>query len=510
MKSWLLTAALSLAPALAQTVTGPIVQLQTNLGNINLTLRPDVAPLTVANFLNYVNTGGYTNTIIHRNVPGFVIQGGGWQLLSGTPTQLTANAAVNNECPVVANGVPKCPLSNVRGTIAMAKVGGQPNSATDEWYFNTSNSNAATLDFQNGGYTVFGQVADAASLAIIDQINALPTCDESGAYFEFSSLPVIGSPTCNNSIPAANYVIVSAITQVQAVPTIATNGIVTASAFGNYVGVAAPGSYVEIYGKYLAGTTRGWAGSDFTGIKAPTSLDGVQVTLNGIPAYVNYVSPTQINIQVPDNVPAGTVAVVVNFEGVIGPAGSLLINTQQPGLLAPASFKVGTRQYVAAVHAANNAYVSSGNIPGIAAAPAVSGETLIFYGTGVGPISNGCSRRPDRLRPIDPLALPFTMTIGGAPATVTYDGLAPGLVGVYQFNAIVPAGISSGDVLVLHHPERLLPPTNPLPLNQIVRGTPTSPPPLSNNVPNDVTANIRQPKIPPTVPIRELSMIKPQ
>jgi uncharacterized protein (TIGR03437 family) len=445
MKSWLLTAALSLAPALAQNVTGPIVQFQTNLGNINVTLRPDVAPMTVANFLNYVNTGGYTTTIIHRNVPGFVIQGGGWQLLSGTPTQLTANAAVNNECPVAANGVPQCALSNVRGTIAMAKTAGNANSATDEWYFNTSNTNAATLDFQNGGYTVFGQVADAASLAVIDQINALPVCDESGAYFEFTNLPVIGSPTCNNSIPASSYVVVNAITQVQAVPTIAANGIVTASAFGNYAGAAAPGSYVEIYGKYLAGTTRGWGASDFTGAKAPTSLDGVQVTLNGVPAYVNYVSPTQVNIQVPDNIPSGTVSVVVNFEGVTGPAGSLLINSQEPGLLAPASFKVGTRQYVAAIHASTGAYVSSGNIPNIPAAPAVSGETLIFYGTGFGPISNA---------PVagviasgqSTLASPFTMTIGGAPATVNYDGLAPGLVGVYQFNTVVPSGISSGDV----------------------------------------------------------------
>jgi uncharacterized protein (TIGR03437 family) len=301
------------------------------------------------------------------------------------------------------------------------------------------------LDHTNGGFTVFGQVADAPSQTVIDQINALPVCDESGAYFEFTNLPVIGSPTCSNSLPASSYVVVNAITQVQAVPTIATNGIVTASAFGSYVGAAAPGSYVEIYGKYLAGTTRGWTADDFTGPKAPTSLDGVQVTLNGIPAYVNYVSPTQVNIQVPDTVPVGPASLVVNFEGVTGPAGTLTINSQQPGLLAPASFKVGTRQYVAAIHATTNAFVSSGNIPGIPAAPAVAGETLIFYGTGFGPISNG-SVAGLIASGQSTLASQFTMTIGGSPATVTYDGLAPGLVGVYQFNAIVPSGVSSGDV----------------------------------------------------------------
>jgi uncharacterized protein (TIGR03437 family) len=448
MKFQLLTGAvlLSLAPAYCQ-VTGPIVQFQTNVGNINVTLRPDVAPNTVANFLNYLNTGGYTSTIIHRNVPGFVIQGGGWQIINGTPTQLTANAAINDECPQTPQG-PACLLSNIRGTLAMAKTS-VPNSATDEWYFNTSSGSSNTaLNFENGGFTVFGQIADDASLAVMDKINALPICDESGIYFEFTSLPVLNSPsTCTTAIPVGDYVVVNAITQVQAVPTIAKNGIVTASAFGAYAAVAAPGSYVEIYGQYLAGTTRGWASSDFTGNQAPTSLDGVSVTLNGIPAYVNYVSPTQVNIQVPDNVPAGIASLVVDFEGVTGPASSLLINTQEPGLLAPATFKVGTRQYVAAVHATTNAFVSSGNIPNIPAAPAVPGETLIFYGTGFGPISNG-SVAGLIASGQSTLANPFSMTIGGAPATVNYDGLAPGLVGVYQFNAVVPAGISSGDVSV--------------------------------------------------------------
>jgi len=174
-------------------------------------------------------------------------------------------------------------------------------------------------------------------------------------------------------------------------------------------------------------------------------LDGVSVTLNGIPAYVNYVSPTQINIQVPDNVPVGTATVIVNFQGLASASGTLTINAQQPGLLAPASFKVGTRQYAAAVHASTNAFVSGGNIPGIPAAPAVAGETLIFYGTGFGPVNNtvvgGQIASGQTV-----LTNPFAMTIGGAPATVTYQGLAPGLVGVYQFNVVVPNNLSTGDV----------------------------------------------------------------
>jgi uncharacterized protein (TIGR03437 family) len=452
MKFRLLSAAalISLAPAHSQTVTGPVVVFNTNMGNINVTLRPDVAPNTVANFLNYVNSGSYTNIIIERSVPDFVIQGGGWQLVSGTPTQITANNPVNNECPLLANGVPNCALSNVTGTLAMAKVSGQPNSATDEWFFNLANNGGTpnNLDFVNGGYTVFGQVTDAPSLAVVNQIAALPVCNESGSYASFTNLPVIGSPSCSGTLSASNYVVVNYIGQTQAIPAIATNGIVTASAFGNYAGVAAPGSYVEIYGTFLAGTTRGWATGDFNGNKAPTSLDSVTVTLNGIPAYVNYVSPTQVNIQVPDSIPAGSVSLVVNFGGLTSNTGSLLINPLQPGLLAPLSFNVGGKQYVGAIHASTNAYVSNGNIPGVPAAPAKSGETLIFYGTGFGPLANNVPVAGQIASGQTALANPFTMSIGGAPATVAYAGLAPGLVGVYQFNVVVPSGLTTGDVLV--------------------------------------------------------------
>jgi uncharacterized protein (TIGR03437 family) len=439
----------SLASAYSQTVTGPVVQFNTNMGNINVTLRPDVAPNTVANFLSYVNDGSYTNIIIERSVPGFVVQGGGWQLISGTPTAITANAPVNNECPLLANGVPNCGLSNVAGTLAMAKASGEPNSATNEWYFNVENNGGSpnNLDFVNGGYTVFGQLTDAASQTVLNQINALLTCNESGTIAAFAALPVINFPSCSGTISASNYVVVNYIGQIQALPTIAANGIVTASSFGDYLGVAAPGSYVEIYGTFLAGTTRGWAASDFNGTKAPTTLDNVSVTLNGVPAYVNYVSPTQVNIQVPDNIPTGPVSVVVNFGGVTGSPGSLLINALEPGLLAPASFNVGGKQYVAAFHSSNNTPVSSGNIPGVAAAPAKSGETLIFYGTGFGPINNGVVAGQIASGQ-STLMNPFTMTIGGAPATIAYAGLTPGLVGVYQFNVVVPSGLTNGDLLI--------------------------------------------------------------
>jgi uncharacterized protein (TIGR03437 family) len=449
MKFWVFTslAAVFLAPAYAQVVTGPVVVFNTSSGNINVTLRPDIVPNTVANFLSYVNSGSYTSIILERSVPGFVIQGGGWQLVSGTPTAITANTPVNSECPLLPNGVPACGLSNVRGTLAMAKVSGQPNSATNEWFFNEAN-NSASLDYQNGGYAVFGQIADAASLAVMDLLSALPQCNESGTIAAFTNLPVLNFPNCSGTIGASNYVLINYIGQGSTPPTIATNGVLTASAFGGYAGAASPGSYVEIYGNYLAGTTRGWGSSDFNGIKAPTTLDGVTVTLNGVNAYVNYVSPGQVNIQVPDNIPTGTVQLVVNYGGQASTPVSLTVNTTEPGLLAPASFKVGSKQYVAAIHASTNGFVSNGTIPGIASAPAKSGETLIFYGTGFGQLASSIPVAGQIASGQTSLSNSFLMLIGNIPATIAYAGLAPGLVGVYQFNVVVPSGVSNGDVQV--------------------------------------------------------------
>ena len=221
--------------------------------------------------------------------------------------------------------------------------------------------------------------------------------------------------------------------------------IATASGFGGYAGVAAPGSYVEIYGSNLAGTSRGWASGDFAGTTAPTSLDGVTVTVNGTAAYVNYVSPKQIDIQIPDNVPTGgAVPVVVSYQGQSSTAVDLTIDAQQPGLLAPASFKVGATQYAAAVHNVGGAFVGNGNIPGVAAAPATAGETIVFYGTGFGLVT-GSKVAGQVASGQTSLATPFGMTIGGSTSMVQYAGLAPGLVGIYQFNVVVPSNVSSGD-----------------------------------------------------------------
>ena len=154
---------------LSQAVLATTVQFQTVLGNFEVNLFDKTTPKTVENFLTYVKANAYTNSIVHRSVPGFVIQGGGYTYQNKLPlVAVTQNARVENE-PV---------YSNLRGTIAMAKLGSQPNSATSQWFINLNDKNATDknhgyiLDNNNGGFTVFGQVM-GNGMEVVDAIAAL-------------------------------------------------------------------------------------------------------------------------------------------------------------------------------------------------------------------------------------------------------------------------------------------------------------------------------------------------
>jgi uncharacterized protein (TIGR03437 family) len=418
-----LFAALLCPGAAAQTV-----RFQTNMGNIDVVLLPESAALTVANFLNYVNRGAYSNSFFHRSVPGFIIQGGGFTFGSSGAREIPGDPPVRNEFRV----------SNTRGTLAMAKLGNNPNSATNQWFFNLAN-NAGNLDNQNGGFTVFGRVADAAGLAVMDRIAALQVYD-AGAPFD--NLPLRNFQGGN--ITASNLVMVTSITVLAPSPAITENGVVSASGFGGFA-AAAVGSYIEIYGSNLAGASRAWTMEDFNDGRAPTALEGVTVTVDGKPAYINFVSPSQVNVQVPEGVSAGqAVPVVVSYGGASTAAAMLEIKEAAPGLLAPAAFKVEDRQYVTALHYGTGAFVSNGSVPDVPAAPATPGETLTFYGIGFGPVTPG-EVAGEIAEGATNLALPVEFRFGDVPAQVLYSGLAPGLVGVYQFNVVVPPDAPRGD-----------------------------------------------------------------
>ena len=129
------------------------------------------APQTVANFLSYVTNNVYDDTIIHRAVSDFIVQGGGYTPVSDSTGNVTALNPLASYGPIPNEFSPSRP--NVAGTIAMAKLGGDPNSATNQWFFNVAD-NSSNLDNQNGGFTVFGQVL-GEGMQLIDAIDGLPT-----------------------------------------------------------------------------------------------------------------------------------------------------------------------------------------------------------------------------------------------------------------------------------------------------------------------------------------------
>ncbi len=150
------------SPILAAT----IVRFDTSVGAFDVELFDTVTPITVENFLNYVGAVDYTNSIVTGYIRAFVIQGGGFT---------TDNLTIFYVDPVpTAPPIPNEPfISNTRGTLAMAKLAIDPDSATSQWFINLGD-NSANLDFQNGGFTVFGQVL-GDGMDIVDAIAALPT-----------------------------------------------------------------------------------------------------------------------------------------------------------------------------------------------------------------------------------------------------------------------------------------------------------------------------------------------
>lgn len=217
------------------------------------------------------------------------------------------------------------------------------------------------------------------------------------------------------------------------------NQVISAGAFGGFSAIA-PGTWIEIYGSGLAPGTRQWAASDFNGANAPTSLDGVQVTINGEKAFLSYIAavPGQINAQVPSDAATGTAQIVVTNNGVSSKPYGVTVNAVEPGLLAPASFKVGGNQYVAALLPDGATYLlPQGAISGVNSRPARPGETIVLYGIGFGLVTPP-SPAGFIVQQTNKLILPLQITFGQTPAQITYEGLAPGFVGLYLFDVVVP------------------------------------------------------------------------
>jgi trimeric autotransporter adhesin len=210
----------------------------------------------------------------------------------------------------------------------------------------------------------------------------------------------------------------------------------SAGQFGAFSSIA-PGTWIEIYGSNLAPSILDWSNA-FSGINAPTSLNGTTVAIAGELAFLDYVSPTQVNAQVPSNVSIGQQQVIVATAGGSSAPYNITVTATQPGLWAPQFLDISGTQYVGATFPDYATYVLPTNaVAGITSRPASPGATIYLFGVGFGPVTPNIPAG-QIVEQENTLNSTMQVMFGQTPATLTYAGLAPNFIGLYLFKVTVP------------------------------------------------------------------------
>ena len=225
----------------------------------------------------------------------------------------------------------------------------------------------------------------------------------------------------------------------QQVPSIASNGVVSAASF--QAGIV-PNSWVTIKGTNLSSVTATWDKSIVNG-NLPTTLQGVSVRMGGKPAYVAYVSPRQINVVAPDIGPGSTSVTVTNSAGT-SPAATATASTFGP------AFFLWAGKYAVATHQDLSWAAKDGTIQGVNTMPTKPGEVIILWGTGFGPTNPpapaGVRVPSDRTYST---ATPVSVTVGGTSTQVYGTALSPGFAGLYQVAIQIPPSAPTSDLPVV-------------------------------------------------------------
>ena len=228
--------------------------------------------------------------------------------------------------------------------------------------------------------------------------------------------------------------VTASATQPSQKPIISTNsGVVNG---GSFTPGIAPNTFITIYGTNLSATSNSWTVTD--GI-LPTSVDGVSVSIGGLPAYVNYVSPTQINVLTPANL-TDQFPVVTVTNSVGTRLGATVLSSEY----MPAFF-IWPENQVVATHADFTFAAKNGTFSGLTTVPAKPGETIILYGTGFGPTSPATPL--GTVVPSDKIyytVAAATVEVNLVSATVYATALAPGFAGLYQLAFQVPPSLPDG------------------------------------------------------------------
>jgi uncharacterized protein (TIGR03118 family) len=223
--------------------------------------------------------------------------------------------------------------------------------------------------------------------------------------------------------------------RLQAAPVVTSADVVNGASFQPTL---APNTWVTITGANLSGTTRIWDSDDFVGTALPTDIDSVSVTVNGMRAYVEYVSLSQLNVLLPVGTPQGSVTLQTYNFGLTGSAVTVEVQAA-----APAFFLQSDGKHIVATHA-DGSLVGPSTTKG--ATPAAPGETVVCYGTGFGPTNPAAPEGMLITTPL-PLTAAPTVTFNSVAGQVLYSALT--YAGLFQINVTIPTSAPSGDVSVV-------------------------------------------------------------
>jgi uncharacterized protein (TIGR03437 family) len=223
------------------------------------------------------------------------------------------------------------------------------------------------------------------------------------------------------------------------VPQVGWKGIVNGASFSQDA-IISPNSIVSLFGTDLAATTAFAAlslqnaSATNPGLGLPTTLGGTQVLVNSVPAPLFYVSPTQINFQMPPNVIGGAAEVVVVSAGIAGPPALVEVTPAAPGVFT--TNQQGTGQ---------GAILHTNYSPNSTQNPAQRGSVVAIYCTGLGAVNPAVPQgKVPATAPLSVTVQTPNVLVGGVPAEVLYSGLAPGFVGLYQVNVRIPNTVVAG------------------------------------------------------------------
>ncbi len=216
-------------------------------------------------------------------------------------------------------------------------------------------------------------------------------------------------------------------------PAITSGGVVNGASYATTI---AGSSWITIVGTNLSASTRSWTAEELDGGNLPTALDGVSVTINNKTAYVQYISPTQINAIAPADTAVGPVEVRVRTNDQTSAPVSATLQSVSPSLFT------FDGKYLAATHADNTWLGKPALFPAApnATTPAKPGETIVLYGNGLGPTTPAIAANKNHR---------CHCSRSGQPATVAFAGLVPPFARMYQVNVVVPDSLASGDHAVV-------------------------------------------------------------